>query len=278
MKVLTLTNRGVARPRAEGRRRFAPLLEGLWLPRLVALGVFLGGWEAAAEFLDWEFWISRPSLVFAEMVGLFQSEDFYIDTWVTLKEVAVGFVVGSVLGAVAGVALGSTPKLGAITEPFVHFANAIPRVALAPLFVVWFGFGLTSKVAVIVSIIFFVMLINAYAGVRDVDDDLVLAARLLGATRRQVIRNVVVPSLTVWLFAGLRLSVAYSFLGVVIGEFVGSSAGLGHYILRQSNFFNTAGVFAAIIIISALSLASVGALGILERRILKWQPPKETLG
>lgn len=240
--------------------------------------MFLLGWEAAAEFLDWEFWISRPTLVLSEMLELFRSEDFYIDTWVTLKEVIVGFVVGSALGAIAGVALGSTPKIGAITEPFVHFLNAIPRVALAPLFVVWFGFGLTSKVAVIVSIIFFVMLINAYAGVRDVDDDLVLAARLLGASRRQVIRNVVIPSLTVWLFAGLRLSVAYSFLGVVIGEFVGSSAGLGHYILRQSNFFNTAGVFAAIIIISALSLASVGALGILERRILNWQPPKENLG
>lgn len=277
MNVSTPKDRTAA-PRRAANRRFRSLFGGLWFPRLVALVVFLLGWEAAAEFLDWEFWISRPTLVLSEMLELFRSEDFYIDTWVTLKEVIVGFVVGSALGAIAGVALGSTPKIGAITEPFVHFLNAIPRVALAPLFVVWFGFGLTSKVAVIVSIIFFVMLINAYAGVRDVDDDLVLAARLLGASRRQVIRNVVIPSLTVWLFAGLRLSVAYSFLGVVIGEFVGSSAGLGHYILRQSNFFNTAGVFAAIIIISALSLASVGALGILERRILNWQPPKENLG
>lgn len=244
-----------------------------WLIRTALLGAVLAIWQWTSLAFDWELYVSRPSVIAERMWAFLIGEyDFYENLRVTLVETALGFGIGTFAGLVVGIFLGTYRTVGRIVDPFLAFLNSVPRVALAPLFVFAMGFGVWSKVAVIISIVFFVMAANADAGVRNVDRDLVLAARILGANRRQVIRTIVGPSILVWLFPATRLSIAYSFLGVVIGEFVGASAGLGFYILKAANGLDTAGVMAAIVVLSLLSVGAIGIVGLIERRVLRWQP------
>jgi len=244
----------------------------LLVVRLMVLVGLLVVWDLSSRLFDLQLLLSRPALVGERLVEFSTDPDFYHDARVTLVQTAIGFLAGSMSGLIVGALMGIFSNFGRVLNPFLDFANSVPRVALAPLFVFALGFGTASKVAIIVTIVFFVMATYAEAGVRNVDNNLILVSRTLGASRSQVFRTVLAPSMLVWLFPAIRLSVAYSFLGVVIGEFVGANAGLGFYILRAANLLDTAGVLAAIVVISVFSVCIIALLGRLEARVLRWQP------
>jgi NitT/TauT family transport system permease protein len=176
-----------------------------------------------------------------------------------------------VLGAVLGIWLGVSPFVSRLLNPYLYALNALPKVALAPLFVLWFGLGIDSKIALAAALVLFLVFLNTFAGVRQVDQDLIDAARLMKATRTQIIRKVIVPSALSWLFVGLRVAVPYALIGAVIGEMIASNRGLGYLVQFSGAQFDTAGVFAVLIVIALLAMALNFVVDIVERRLERWR-------
>jgi NitT/TauT family transport system permease protein len=176
-----------------------------------------------------------------------------------------------VVGAVLGIWLGISPFASRLLNPYLNALNALPKVALAPLFVLWFGLGIESKVALAAVLVLFMVFLNTFAGVRQVDQDLIDGARLMRATRMQVIIKVIVPSALSWLFAGLRVSVPYALIGAVLGEMIASNRGLGYLVQFSGAQFDTAGVFAVLIVIALLAMALNFVVDIVERRLERWR-------
>lgn len=239
--------------------------------------VLLLGFAAAWEWVTWSglvnaFWVSSPTRIVTDLTKGVASGAVLEHIWVTLYEAAMGFVTGAVVGVLVGFALARWEGLHRVLDPYVAALNSLPRVALAPLFILWFGIGLTSKIVLAFSLVVFILLINTYAGAKNVDQDLVIISRLLGATERQLLTKVVLPSCIPWIFAGLRLGLAYALIGAVVGEVIVAQAGLGYLISQNAGVFNTTGVFSSLIILMVISVAVNGLMQIAERRLLRWQP------
>ena len=186
-----------------------------------------------------------------------------------MKEAVLGFVYGVIAGVTVGVLLGQSRFLADVLTPYIKVMNAIPRIVLGSLFTVALGLGTTSKVALAAVLVFFVVFFNAYQGVREVDRNLLANARVLGASRFQITRHVVVPSGLTWIIASRHVAFGLA----IIGGFLGSQKGLGLVIATSQNNFNPNGVFAAMFIIAILALTAEGLIGVLERRLLGWRPP-----
>jgi NitT/TauT family transport system permease protein len=197
----------------------------------------------------------------------------WFQIWVTLEESVLGFIVGVVLGVVCGVTLGEVPFLADVFAPFIKAVNALPRIVLGSIFIMWLGLGLPSKVMLAAVLVFFVVFFNAFQGVRSVDRNFVANARILGATRLQVVRHVVIPSAMTWIIASLHVALGLSIIGAIVGEFLGSQYGLGLVIATAQNTFDANGVFAAMLIIGILAIGAEGLMELLERRLLAWRPP-----
>ena len=191
---------------------------------------------------------------------------------VTLEEAALGFVIGVVTGVVFGVALGRIRFLAEILGPYIKIMNSIPRIVLGSIFIVAFGLGLTSKVLLAVVLVFFGVFFNAFQGVREVDRNLIANARILGASRWQVTKDVVLPSAFTWILASLHVSFGFALIGAIVGEFLGAQHGLGLLIRTAQGTFNANGVLAAMVIIAIVALVAEGLLTLLERRLLRWRP------
>ncbi|MFF7249897.1 ABC transporter permease [Embleya sp. NPDC008237] len=249
----------------------------MWSLRGLLVALWLGSWELAATHWIDPFFYSKPTLIKDRLVEWFTDGTSQGSIWeqisVTLQEAAAGFVLGSVAGVVLGILLGRSPMIAEVMAPFIKAANAVPRIVLASLFVIWFGLGLSSKVATAFVLVFFAVFFNAFQGAREVDRNLVDNARILGASRTQVLTSIVVPSATSWILASLHSAFGFALIGAVVGEFTGASKGLGLLINRAQGTFDAAGIYAGMIVITVIALLAESLLGIVEKRLLKWRPP-----
>jgi NitT/TauT family transport system permease protein len=264
---------------AHRRRRRRTTL--VWVARALTLFLILGGWELFADkhIID-PFFYGRPSGIYRQIRDWVEHGtafgSLWLQIWVTLKEALLGFVYGVAGGVIFGVALGQVRFLADVIGPYIKVINALPRIVLGSIFFVAFGLGTTSKVLLAAVLVFFVVFFNAFQGVREVDRNLVANARVLGASRLQVVRNVVLPSALVWIIASLHVAFGFSIIGAIVGEFLGAQKGLGLVIANSQNNFNPDGVFGAMVIIGIVALTAEALIAQLEHRLLAWRPPSPT--
>jgi len=219
------------------------------------------------------FFFGEPLKVMGRVWTWFVTDaDIYRHLAVTLVETLLAFVVGSVLGLAAGLWLALAPMAGALLEPYVKALNSMPRIILAPIFAVWFGLGIASKVALGVTLVFFIVFFNVYQGVKEVSPVILANARMLGASPRQLLRHVYLPSATSWVFSSLHTSVGLAFVGAVVGEYLGSSQGVGYLILQAEGTFDINTVMAGILVLTVFALLLDAIVGRVERRLMKWRP------
>jgi len=245
--------------------------------RYFILVFFLGGWELAVKvkLLD-PFFFSSPSAIVMRLVewivdGTSEGPLWY-HLWVTMEESLLGFFSGSIAGIVAGIALGRNRMLADVFSIYIKVINSVPRVVLAPIFIMIFGLGLTSKVALSFVMVFFVVFSNAFQGVVEADRNLLSNAQILGARGWQLTRSVVIPSAMSWIFASLHVSFGFAIVGAIVGEFVGARYGIGLLINVAKGSFDAAGMYAAIVIIMVVALAAEYAMTLVENRLAKWRP------
>jgi NitT/TauT family transport system permease protein len=250
----------------------------VWGGRAALAVIIIGGWQLFThlKIVDPFFW-GQPTGIVKQLRDWINHGTEYgsiwLQIWVTMKEALLGFLFGVAAGVVFGVVLGMIPFLAEVLGPFIKVVNAIPRIVLGSLFTVALGLGTSSKVLLAAVLVFFVVFFNAFQGVREVDRNLVNNARVLGASRLQIARNVVLPSSLTWIIASLHVAFGFSIIGAIVGEFLGSQKGLGLVIATSQNNFNPNGVFGAMVIIAILALTAESLIGLLERRVLAWRPP-----
>lgn len=219
------------------------------------------------------FFFGEPLKIFGRIWSWFVvNADIYRHLWITLVETLLAFGIGTVLGLGFGLWLALSPMAAAILDPYIKALNAMPRVILAPIFAVWFGLGVASKVALGVTLVFFIVFFNVYQGVKEVSPVVLANARMLGASQRQLLRHVYVPSATSWVFSSLHTSVGLAFVGAVVGEYLGSAQGVGYLILQAEGSFDINTVMAGILVLTAFALVLDALVGVVERRLMKWQP------
>ncbi len=219
------------------------------------------------------FFFGEPLKIFSRVWNWFVATgDIYRHLAVTLIETLLAFGIGSVLGLACGLWLALAPLASAILEPYIKALNSMPRIILAPIFAVWFGLGIGSKVALGVTLVFFIVFFNVYQGVKEVSPVVLANARMLGASQKQLLRHVYLPSATSWVFSSLHTSVGLAFVGAVVGEYLGSSQGVGYLILQAEGTFDINTVMAGILVLTAFALVLDGLVGRVEKRLMKWQP------
>lgn len=258
---------------AASRRRFAanaarPLQ---WLLKLLPGIALLVFWQWASGRLIKEIYVSKPTAVAQRLYELFASGEIYPHLWTTGQELVLGYVIGVAGGVIGGYTLGRSPRLARIFEPYVMAFYGVPKIALAPLFIIWFGIGMGSKIALASIMVFFLVFYNVFAGVRSVDRELVNLTLVMGANQRQLTYHVFLPAAAPFVMLGMRLAIPYSVIGVIVGEFTSSAQGLGLFIHESSSTYDPAGVFAGIAILLAFVATANVLAGRLERRLLRWR-------
>jgi NitT/TauT family transport system permease protein len=218
------------------------------------------------------FFFSTPLDVASRIAKWFADGTIWRHLWITLSESMLAFVAGSVGGVLVGFWFARQPMVAAIFDPYVKMANALPRIVLAPIFTLWFGLGIWSKVALGITLVFFIVFFNVYQGVREVSPTVLANARMLGMNERQLMRHVYWPSAMSWMFSSLHTSVGFAVVGAVVGEYLGSAAGLGYLILQAEGTFDIAGVFAGMFVLAAFVLVIDAVVTMAERRLLVWRP------
>ncbi len=243
--------------------------------RLLLLAAIIGVWQMNAYF-GWvpKFFVGNPVDIFSKIFSWFSFGSIYRHLGVTLVETLLSFVIGAAAGVTVGLWLALSPTWSRVLDPFIKAANSMPRLILAPIFAIWFGLGIWSKVALGVTLVFFIVFFNVHQGVREVSPVVLANVRMLGATRAQLIRRVYVPSALTWVFSSLHLSVGMAFVGAVIGEYLGSAAGVGYLILQAESIFDIDTVIAGILTLSAFALLLDWTVSLFERRLLVWMPPR----
>lgn len=268
--------------------RLKPSYTNLRTWQVGVLLLTLGVWHLASRDQQIAFFLGEPVQVVGRIWSWFMPfdvganlffpdgitgrADVYLHLGVTLLETVLAFGIGTVLGLVCGLWLALSPLASAILEPYLKAANSMPRVILAPIFALWFGLGIWSKVALAVTLVFFVVFFNVYQGVKEVSPVVLNNARMLGANQRQLLKTVYLPSATAWVFSSLHTSVGLAFVGAVVGEYLGSARGVGYLILQAEGTFDVNTVFAGIVVLTFCALLLDGIVGRLERRLMKWQP------
>jgi NitT/TauT family transport system permease protein len=246
-------------------------LQVLALQTAVAVLV-VAAWQTlvSVRVLD-PFFVSRPSDIVQRIARWIAAGSLWAHLAVTIEESLIGLVVGSALGIALGFALARAPLAARVADPFIKMLNAVPRVVLAPLFLLWFGLGIWSKVALAVTLVFFVMFFNTYQGVRDADPVLIDNVRMLGASERQLLRHVLVPSALTWIFSSLQTSLGFAMVGAVVGEYLGATRGLGYVISQAEGTFDTTGVFAGMTVLGVVVVIVSAGVTRLERWLLRWK-------
>ncbi|MFL9824991.1 ABC transporter permease [Rhodoplanes sp. SY1] len=249
----------------------------LALQILVAVAV-IGLWQVLTSvpifgtILLPPFFFSRPGDVAARIVKWFADGSIWMHLWITLTESVLAFVIGSLGGVLVGFWFARKPLIAAVFDPYVKMMNALPRVVLAPIFALWLGLGIWSKVALGVTLVFFVVFFNVYQGVKEVSPTVLANARMLGMSERQLMRHVYWPSALSWMFSSLHTSVGFAVVGAVVGEYLGSAAGLGYLIQQAEGVFDVAGVFAGMTVLAAFVIVIDILVSMIERRLLVWRP------
>lgn len=252
--------------------------------QLLVLVVFLGIWHIGSTvpfgkmengkpfFLLPPFFFSTPGEVLARVWKMFADGSIYRHLGITLLEAMLAFAIGSIAGVLLGFAFARRPLLAAVFDPYIKMANALPRVVLAPIFALWFGLGIWSKVWLGVTLVFFIVFFNVYQGVREVPQVVLANARMLGMNERQLLRHVYWPAALSWVFSSLHTSVGFAMVGAVVGEYLGSSAGLGYLIHQAEGVFDVTGVFAGMVILTLFVMLVDLVVTRIENRLLKWKP------
>ncbi|MCS6920940.1 MAG: ABC transporter permease [Elioraea sp.] len=239
--------------------------------RLVLALAVLGLWEFASGRLVSPFFISSPSDVSGKLWGLIASGKLAFHATYTAFHALAGFALGAALGMLTGLALGRWQRLAEVLDPFLMGFYSVPKIALAPLFILWFGVGTEMKVLFVAMIVFLLVFLNTYTGVRQVSREQITILRLMQASEGQIMRKVVLPSAVAWVFAGLRLSVPYALIGAIMSEMLASNRGLGYLLADASAQFDTGAAFAALIAIIAMAVALNATVRLAERKALPWK-------
>jgi NitT/TauT family transport system permease protein len=218
------------------------------------------------------FFFSTPGDVVSRIHQWFTEGTIWRHLWVTLIEALMAFAIGSFAGVLIGFWFARKPLVAAVFDPYVKMANALPRVVLAPIFALWFGLGIASKVALGVTLVFFIVFFNVYQGVKEVSQTVLANARMLGMTERQLMRHVYWPSALSWMFSSLHTSVGFAVVGAVVGEYLGSAAGLGYLIQQAEGVFDVAGVFAGMFVLAVFVVMIDAVVSLIEQRLLVWRP------
>lgn len=265
-------------------RRVAPGAHNLRAYQVLVLVLFFAGWYVLTSptllppfYFDQPnkaaFFFGEPQKVLARIWTWFVVDaDIYGHLWVTLVETFMAFAIGTIFGLGIGLWLALAPVASALLDPYIKALNSMPRVILAPIFTVWFGLGIGSKVALGVTLVFFIVFFNVYQAVREVSPVVLASARMLGATPRHLLRHVYLPSAMSWVFASLHNSVGLAFVGAVVGEYLGSSRGVGYLILEAEGVFDINTVFAGILVLTAFALVLDWIVTLAETRLMVWQP------
>lgn len=245
----------------------------------VAVGVgLLLCWQWAAGALIQESYLAKPTSIAARLYEVFVTGVIWVHIRVTLTEIVIGFAIGSGLGLALGFLLGNSEALSAVLEPYIMAFYGVPRIALAPILIILLGIGISSKVAVVALEVFFMLFVNTYVGVRNINPEYIQLARIMGAKRGLIIRKVAIPSTMPFIMLGLRSAVPFAVIGAIVGEFIASSKGLGYYINYAGSTFDSAGAFAGIFVLLAFILSANTLMRRLERLTIRWRQMDSTPG
>ncbi len=241
------------------------------LLRFLLGALILGIWELCAGRIIKTFWVSSPVLIWNYFLSTLLSGELILHITTTVWEAFWGYVVGAFVGVGTGFVLAQYKKVAEVVEPYIMAINGIPRIALAPLFIVWFGIGILSKVILVSLVVAFLTFYNTYSGIKETPNALKDIIRVMGGSERQIMFKVVLPATLPWIITGLKMSVPYSLVGAIAAEFIASNRGLGYMIALSSNMFNTTGTMMGIIILTVIVLSINGLLSHLEKKIFKWR-------
>jgi len=259
----------VARVRLIGLQVIVGLLAiALWQ---IGTTVPVGG-----DYLLPPFFFSTPMDVAARVVKWFVEGTVWRHLWITLYEAMMAFIIGSAAGVVIGFWFARQPMVAAVLDPYVKMINALPRVVLAPIFALWFGLGPASKIALGITLVFFIVFFNVYQGIREVSPAVLANARMLGMSDRALMRHVYWPSALSWMFSSLHTSVGFAVVGAVVGEYLGAAAGLGYLIQQAEGVFDVAGVFAGMFVLAVFVILIDMVVTAIEKRLLVWRPVATT--
>lgn len=269
------TSVDAAARRQAGRRRLL-----VYAARAATLVLVVAGWQLLTTWKVVDpFFFGQPSGIVLRLRDWVEHGTAYgslwLQIWITMREALFGFAFGVAGGVMFGVLLGQVRFLADVLGPYIKAMNAVPRIVLGVVFVVWLGLGSASKIMLAAVLVFFVVFFNAFQGVREVDPNLIANVRILGGSRVQVTRNVVLPSALTWIIASLHVAFGFAIIGAIVGELLGAQKGLGLVIATAQNNFDPNGVYAAMLIIAILALTAEWLIGRLERRLLSWRPPTQ---
>ncbi len=257
----------VAAMEAQARNRRLLIL----LCRVLVGVLFLAVWQyASGRWVD-ALLISSPAAVGGRLWLWTLDGTLWSNLYVTMEATVFGFIIGCGVGFVLGLVFGRYRAVAEVLDPYITALYSIPKIALAPLFIIWFGIGIASKVAVSAAIVFFVIFLNTYSGVRDVNPLYINTTRIMGGRQLDVLRYVIVPSAASWVITGLKVSVPYALVGTVIGEFMSSNSGIGYLIAQATGLFNTTSVYAGIIVLAVVGALINSGIQYLEERVLRWK-------
>lgn len=245
---------------------------GRGLIQLAAVALFLALWQTAVD-AGWltEFLVGAPLGIWRMFTAQLASGDLLTDTWTTLVEAILGFVIGTAAGSAIGLGLWYSTFVARLVEPFIVAINSVPKIALAPIVILWFGTGLVSKVALAVSLTALVALIAAYGAARDADPDLQALLASMGATKNRIFRSVIVPSTLPAIIGLFRINIGFALVGAVVGEFISSQRGLGHMIYTASSLYDLNSVWVGLFVLMAVGFVLYHLIDLVERRILPWR-------
>ncbi len=269
MEVSTIAESIIPQP---ARRSFNYARLRLLVDRILLFAVLVALWELAGRYWVDPVWSSRPSLIAERLVVLARSGDLYLHTWTTLTEAALGLALAFVVGLPIGIAMAHYKYANEVAQPFIMALYSLPRVALAPLFIIWFGIDLFSKVFMAFSTVIFIFMLNVHEGLKTIDKDLLDLFRTMRAPGFYVFRKVILPSLVPWLIASVRIGVGLALVGAVVSELIGASAGLGWYIERSAGRMDTTGVFVGLVALGIIAIAGNLVVDALDRRFSAWRP------
>jgi NitT/TauT family transport system permease protein len=237
----------------------------------IAFGIaLLLAWQGLAHVVG-TYWISQPTDVAAKLVAWIKDGTLARALGITLFEALSGFLIGASAATVVGLLLGRLPRIAVVLDPYINAVYSLPKIALAPLFILWFGIDIKPKIALAAVTVFFLVFYSTYSGVRDVDVKLIEQIQLMGAKRWHLYRFVIIPSALTWIMVGLKLSVPYALIGAVVMEIVSSNRGIGYLISSAASQFDTSGVFAALVVLMLLAMVLHGAIVRAEEYFLRWK-------